>query len=78
MEYIYMILLNGDYAILMMFHYFMINIIVGLQVGDYSIYIYECKYIHSYKWSWSFITEYSQHNQNGFLQNVYIYNPNGF
>jgi len=44
-----MILLNGDYAMLMMFHYFMIIVIVGLQVVDYCIYIYECKYIHSYK-----------------------------
>ena len=32
-----MILLNGDYAILMMIHYFVIIKIVGLQVVDYCI-----------------------------------------
>ena len=44
-----MILLNGDYAILMMFHYFVINIIDGLQVDNFNINIYEYMYIHSYK-----------------------------
>ena len=48
-----MILLNGDYAILMMFHYFVINIIDGLQVDNFNINIYEYMYIHSYKWDFT-------------------------